>query len=242
MANPMAGPVAPGPWLGLVGAVGLVLTASGCPSPDVAGKYERFNEETKDDRVIPDVPEMEVPTPPMPPMPGTGGGDTESGGPQPLDIDGVYLVAVSTVVEPSLPLQFLADVDAELDLEGNGTITIEFQPLSLDPMSTTEPREEVGDSLTIDSDVAAYAFEMPFGVIEVTGEANPITGSPIESDITLSANIVSVDNWCGTADGEVLSPLQLPLAGSTFGAMRLAGRDERPGEGQFPLNCEQIDS
>ncbi|MEM9460103.1 MAG: hypothetical protein AAGF11_38360 [Myxococcota bacterium] len=228
-----------GPWLGLAGAVGMSL--AGCPSPDVAGKYERFNEETEEDRVIPDVPEMETPTPPMPTLPGTGTeGDTESGGPQPLDIDGIYLVAVSTVVEPSLPLQFLADVDAELDLEGNGTVTVEFQPLSLDQLSTTEPREEVGDAVTINSDVTAYAFELPFGMLEVTGEANPITGAPISAEITLSASIASADNWCGTADGEVFSPLQLPLAGSTFGAMRLADRDERPADGQFPLSCDQV--
>ncbi|MCA9712671.1 MAG: hypothetical protein KDK70_42980, partial [Myxococcales bacterium] len=94
-----------------------------------------------------------------------------------------------------------------------------------------------GESITIESEVATYQFELPFGPIEVTGEANPITGAPIMADITLAASITDVDAWCGTVDGDVLSPIQVPLAGSTFGAIRLADRDERPGEGQFPLAC-----
>ncbi|MCA9708990.1 MAG: hypothetical protein KDK70_24305, partial [Myxococcales bacterium] len=135
-----------GPILGVLAALGLALAATGCPSPDASGKYDRFNEQTEDDREMPPLPDMGTPMPPMP-MPGTGG-DTETGGPEPLDIDGVYLVAVSTIVDPQKPLQFLADVDAELDLEGNGPVTVVFQPLSLDVGSTTEPREEVGDAIT----------------------------------------------------------------------------------------------
>lgn len=234
-----------GSLVALAGALGVAVavTVTGCPSPDAAGKFDRFNDDTKNIRDVPVMPDMGgPPIPPMPTLPATGsGGETESGGPQPLDIDGVYLVAVSTIVEPSLPLQFLAEVDGELDLEGNGTVTVEFQPLSLDQGSTTDPREEVGDAITIDSDVTAYAFELPFGVIEVTGEANPITGAEITSDITLSASVASVDAWCGTASGMVMSPIQVPLAGSTFGAMRLADRDERPGAGEFPLSCDQIE-
>lgn len=229
--------------VGLALALGLSVVAIGCPSPDPEGKYGRFNDETKDDRLPPDVPEdmdTGTPTPPIPTLPGTGtGGDTETDGPPPLNIDGVYLVAVSTVVEPTLPLQFLADVDAELDHDGNGPITVVFQPLSLEQGSTTSPREEVGDAVTIDSDVSGYSFDLPFGPIEVTGEANPITGAAIQAEITLSAHIVSVDSWCGDVDGEVMSPLQLPLTTSTFGAIRLADRDERPADGEFPLSCEE---
>lgn len=225
--------------IALFGLAGLLGAAVGCPSPDAEGKYELFNEQTEDDREMPE-PKMDFGAPVLPDL---GGGetdtdtDTEGGGG--LMVGGVYLVAVDTVVSPGLPLQFLADVTAELDAMGSGTATVEFQPLSLDPMSTTEPREEVGESITIDADVEAYAFTLAFGETMVTGAANPITGSDILADLSLEGQIRSMDRWCGTVAGDVLSPIQVPLQGSTFAATRLADRSERPT--QFSCDCSTID-
>jgi hypothetical protein len=204
-----------------------LLAASGCPSPDAEGKYDRFNEQTEEDRDMPE-PKMDFGAPVLP---DAGSGETEGMG---LDVDGVYLVAVNTIVSPGLPLQFVADVTAELDAMGNGTISVDFQPLSLDQLSTTVPREEVGDAITIEGDVSGFAFTLPFGEITVTGAANPITGADITADLALEGTIRSENAWCGSVTGMVLSPLMVDLGGSFFGATRLADRSERP----LRFSCE----
>jgi hypothetical protein len=220
-----------GPLPCLLGVLALPLALGGCPSPDAQGKYDRFNEETEDDRERPE-PKMDMGGPPMLPDFGGGTGDDTDGT---IPFDGVFLLAIDTSVNPGTPLQFLAQVTAELDMTFSGTMSVEFQPLSLDVGSTTEPREEVGDALTIDTEVTNAAFSLPFGETMVTGLANPITGSDILADIALEGTIQGLDGFCGTASGEVLSPVMLPLEGSTFGGMRLTDRDERPLE--FPVDC-----
>ena len=220
------------------GAWGLSLAvlaaATGCPSPDAEGKYDRFNEQTEDDREVPE-PKMDFGAPVLPDA-GAGETETDGGG---LVIDGVYLVAVNTVVSPGLPLQFIGEVTAEIDGMGNGTITVVFQPLSLEQGSTTTPREEVGEALTIDGDIADFAFTLPFGETMVTGAANPITGSDIVADLALEGTIRSENAWCGTVTGEVLSPIQVGLEGSYFASTRLADRSERPTH--FACDCATVD-
>ena len=199
----------------------LLLVASGCPSPDAAGKYDRFNEETEDDRDQPE-PKQDIPPP-------------ENF----ADISGVYLLALETSIAPGLPLQFVVDVQADLDLAtGDGPVSLDIQPLSLDVMSTTEPREEVGESIAVDTMATEGRFTVDFGVTMVTGEANPITGSDITADLALEANVRSEDYWCGIVTGDVQSPIQAPLDGSTFAATRLADRSERPEE--FAVKCDDI--
>ncbi|MCX4243284.1 hypothetical protein [Paraliomyxa miuraensis] len=220
-------------WVALVGLSAPIL---GCPSPDAEGKYNGFIDQTEDDREVPES-KMDLGAPVLPDF--GSGGETETEGPPGLVIDGVYLVAVDTIVSPGLPLQFLAEVTAELDAAGDGMVTVEFQPLSLDPMSTTEPREEVGESITIDTEVTAYAFALDFGETMVTGAANPITGSDIVATLALEGSIRSEDAWCGGVTGDVESPIQVPLEGSNFAATRLADRDERPTA--FPCECSTID-
>jgi hypothetical protein len=224
----------PSSTIAAIGA-GLLLLVAACPSPDAEGKYDRFVEQTEDDRDLPEL-KMDFGAPVLPDLGGTGG-ETETGEPVPL-FDGVYLVAVDTIVSYGLPLQFIGDVVADIDGMGNGTISVTFQPLSLDPMSTTLPREEVGDSITIDADVAAYGFTLEFGETMVTGAANPITGSDIVANLSLVGQIRSENAWCGTVTGDVLSPIQVGLAGSYFAATRLADRAERPT--QFACDCTTV--
>jgi hypothetical protein len=221
---------------GMGGLVLATVAASGCPSPDAEGKYDRFNEQTEDDREVPET-KMDFGAPVLPDFGGSGGTESEGGGG--LPIEGVYLVAVDTIVSPGLPLQFLGQVSGELDAMGNGSITVEFQPLSLDPLSTTDPRQEVGDAIIIEGEVTAYSFTLEFPEpTMVTGAANPITGADISANLALDAQILSDVAWCGEVTGDVLSPLQVPLEGSTFAAMRLADRSERPLK--FPCTCGAV--
>jgi hypothetical protein len=55
----------------------------------------------------------------------------------------------------------------------------------------------------------------------------------------LEGSIRSEDAWCGGVTGDVESPIQVPLEGSSFAATRLADRDERPT--QFPCACSTVD-
>lgn len=219
-------------WGHLVGGLSLLAVAAGCPSPDPEGKYDRFNEQTQDQRDLP----MAVDLPPI--QPADTDTDTDTGVAEYPDINGVFLLAIDTIIAPGLPLQFLVDVQAEVDPMGDGTVSLDIQPLSLDPMSTTEPREEVGDSIVVDADVVGGAFTVLFGETMVTGAANPITGSDIVADLTLEGSIRSADAWCGAAVGMVLMPIQAPIDGSNFAAIRLADRSERPL--QFPCACGTV--
>jgi len=218
------------PWLARSLALALPLLVAGCPSPDASGKYDRFSDQTADDRLPQDKPDLGGPL-----VPDTDG-DTDTEGLKYPDITGTHLVGVSTIVEPEKPLQFLADVTLDVDAMGNGMISVEFQPLSLDVDSTTEPREEVGEAISIEAEVIGGAFSLVFGETTITGAANPITGADILADITLGGVIRNEDTWCGEALGDVLSPLQVALTGSTFGAVRLADRDERPDD--IPIACQ----
>jgi len=220
------------PALVLVGVL-LAAASSGCPSPDAHGKFDRFNEQTKDDR---EIPELKLDLEPL--ETDESAGTTEVEVPVCLYLDGVFLVAIETSIAIGLPLQFIAEVDAEIDAAtGDGTVTIEFQPLSLDPGSTTEPREEVGEPLLVDAEVTDCSFLVDFGETMITGAANPLTGSDIVADLSLDAVVLDEDTWCGNIDGDVISPIMASLAHSTLAASRLADRSERPVE--FPVSCAQ---
>lgn len=222
-----------GPWAAALGSVGLLAVSTGCPSPDAAGKYDRFNDQTNDQRDLPEIADL----PPIDPSAGETDTDTETGGTS-FDPSGQYLLAIDTIIAPGLPLQFVVDLQAELDGMLDGTVMLDIQPLSLDAMSTTDPREEVGDAIIVSADVVGGAFTVVFGETMVTGAANPITGSDIVADLSLEASFRSEDAWCGGAVGDVLSPIQAPIEGSTFAAIRLADRSERPL--MFPCSCPTV--
>lgn len=188
-----------------------------------------------------------TPTPPTPPttttttvgvttnatLPGTDAGvDVDTGEildlPDERDTDTFpvpepYLVAVDTSIAPGLPLQGIAWI-----LSFGDSIDITFQWLSLDQGSTTEPRELIGDvfvypDIALD-DQGGFVWEL--GELMVPGEANPITGG----DLLISASLYAqpaAQPLCGFVEGEVLSPIQIPLDGSTH-AMTLVDIDDLP--------------
>lgn len=152
------------------------------------------------------------------------------------DITGQHLFAVSVVIDPAHPFQWLADV-TQTNHSGGATLKIELQPLALDTGATTTPRTPVGTALDVETEVGedgSFVFALP-GLM-IPGAANPITGSDIGGDIVVQGTIESAALWCGTVSGTITQPLMLDLGGSTFAGTRVGSITELPGD-PIPAAC-----
>lgn len=187
-------------WTPALFVLALAAPATGCP--DTEERLNEFAEDTKDKR------------------PDADGGD---GGGMLADVSGTWLFALETVLGPGLPLQFYTTVEFAEDGAGGGTANFNFQPLSLDMGATNTPREPVGEPIIVnDVPVAADgAFFVDFGMQEVTGAANPVSGGLIVATIELTGNVKDENFMCGTFAGEVFQPVSGFLDGSTFAAERV---------------------
>jgi len=115
-------------------------------------------------------------------------------------------------------------------------LDISLQALTLDQGSSTTPREPFGAAIDID-DVAVAAdgtFQISIPMLFIDGSCNPITGSDVDvEDLVMDAQIVDESSWCGTVDGNVTSPIETPLTGSTFAATAFDGALPLV----FPVGC-----
>ncbi len=158
-------------------------------------------------------------------------------------LSGLYLLVLQLPLVPPLPsatLQFLADVDATIDADGNGNVAVELRALSLDLDSTTEPREEIGPMLNYELTVSDWSFDLLIEELSVLPEADPLDAEGfLLEDLELTGSFSSYSSWCGDTDGSYVfsDPYNVEPLFSTFAAIRLASRDERPLD--FPLSCER---
>ena len=135
--------------------------------------------------------------------------------------DGVFLLAISTPIDPGLPFQFL--VEATVPVTPDGTLELKsVQALSLTQGSVTQPREPVGETFFWGNIQVANNF-FNFGILDVTIpiEANPIFGVEVVVEGWLEGVIMSPDMFCGTMTGEVVAPLMQSIEGSTYAAVRV---------------------
>lgn len=150
--------------------------------------------------------------------------DVATGTPMPEPgpgLSGDYLLALAAVIAPATPLQWRAKVVHD---PSTGAVTMELQPLSLDVLSTTTPREPVGDPLAVSTNIAPDgSFTIGFGTMPITGQANPITGSDLVAEVAIEGSVFGPELWCGVATGMVTAPLMLDLAGSTFAFTPIVG-------------------
>lgn len=164
-------------------------------------------------------------------------GDTE--GMEPPDISGDFLLAVSTVVDKSKPLQFIATNTVTTDMEGTQTLAVCLQPLTLTQGKVTVPREPIGEPLCfMDLPLTAGAFTIDAGTVMVTGMANPITGADIVASLIMAGTVQDADFYCGTVTGEVFEPPIGSIDGSTFAAVRLADKTVLPTD--VVINCAKM--
>jgi hypothetical protein len=172
-------------------------TIAGCPDP--AARFDDFISRVPDAKVE----EPEPDAPPLEELP---------------DVSGEFLVGVAPVVAPDATLRFISTNVMTMNGDGTATLDISLQPLRV---NNGMP---VGDPVAL-NDVpvsTSGTFTASFDDIFVEGEANPLTGSDIVADVILIGTIRNQDLYCGEVDGMVKQPSQLPLDGSTFGAIRVA--------------------
>lgn len=206
---------------GILLAVALATGTTGCPSADVDGRFDEFVENTEDEREDSKDVRMDM-------------------GSALADVTGTFLFALDTVASPGLPLQFIATVTFAAEGAG-GTLGMDLQPLALMQGSSTDPRTPAGEVIEVPGIAVdeSGGFMVALGVLEVTGAANPITQSDIKADVSLSGGIQSVDLFCGTVDGMVSEPTDIPLRGSTFAAQRIEATDPASLPTEVLLRCPE---
>jgi hypothetical protein len=117
---------------------------------------------------------------------------------------GAYVLAVSLVLEPHMPLLF----DAAIEVSG-AQLSMTLQPLdAMDRMTPVGDPQGAGPVPL----GASGLYEASFLGWAIPGEANPISGQPIVVDALLEAS----EPDCGAVSGQLTSPFRFDLQGSTF--------------------------
>jgi len=160
---------------------------------DSLSRYEDFGERLVDAGAVVDEPDAEA----LEELP---------------DVNGTFLLGLAAVIAPDPPFQFLA----ELELDGRA-VTISLTGLGRYDRMPVEGDPLVAENVPVD---ATGQFEANFQG-EIPGDANVITGSTLTVDVTLIGRLQSPDMFCGEATGMILEPIELDIAGSTVGALRV---------------------
>ena len=151
------------------------------------------------------------------PIPDTGGGGV-------FDITGEYLLSIQTSLGTQLRFALTSVFTPS---ESGGTVNWTFQPLKFDGCAPTgNGGTPVGESLQLDGVPVSETgtFDVTATGTNVDGQAVPglCPVDPVVADIQLIGAVRSEDLFCGDVAGMVLEPLETTLAGSTFGAVKLA--------------------
>ena len=146
-----------------------------------------------------------------------------------------YLFTFSAIIAPARPFRFRAETNANVDPEGNGTISFVLYPLSRftvkDDEVDIQGGEEINEPIDLgeipvgidkDGNAAPGKFYVDLGTVTLIGDANPVTGADVISTMQIAGTILGVDQMCGDVTGDVTVPTILQLAGSTFAAFAVA--------------------
>lgn len=135
--------------------------------------------------------------------------------------DGSFLLSVSTVVDPSKPIVFLASIDST---HGGAMVTLQELSTRDDNGNGMPDRAVVGSPLIAKATSLAEdgTISADFGAVVIAGQANPISGSDLIMTMRLTGRFGSHDRGCGALAGEMTSPFAANLIGSTWGAVRVA--------------------
>lgn len=135
------------------------------------------------------------------------------------EIDGEYLFALSARVggldnNRDNPIMLLNTVTTTASADG---LTMSWV---LQPLLVTDRKTPTGDALTL-SGIAVDAegkYDSNPDELNVPGDANPLSGSPITADLTSLRGLIckGAEFFCGNADGDVSKPIPLSVDGSSF--------------------------
>jgi hypothetical protein len=199
------------------------LLSIGCVDPE--GEYDDFKErDEKTTKVV-----------------GTGCGDPGAAcdAVTPGDLTGQWLFAFSAIV-PTKPVLFFADITAN---DAGGELQWEWSIVPLDAKTRTpvpgSPAVKVGPT-TIPADGKWSADLDP---MDVPGEANFISGSPINADVVLSGDICGNRNFlCGDMTGNLTKPFPADLDGSTWTLQKLETPDTVPTDIYVDCECTKAEA
>jgi hypothetical protein len=155
---------------------------------------------------------------------GFDGGACES--PELGELQGRYLFAFAAALDKTRPILMSLTLTP---IKGSKTdLTAVFTPLSVEGLKPTG--ESVETTMRIDD----TSFAMEKVHLLVPGDTNPLQpGLDAEADVTLSGSICADANGktefvCGDGVGLITDPLEVPLDGSEFGALRVEEGDPWP--------------
>jgi len=145
------------------------------------------------------------------------------------------LLAVSTVLAPDLPFQYIA-TSTWFGWPEPDSLRLELQPLALGQGEVLTPRTPIGDPIVFEMiPVVDGTFAIDLGVHMVSGMANPVTGGDVTATLLLRGRLIGSDFYCGEVEGDLISPLEASLTGSTFAALGMDGDEFPPA---VMVNCE----
>ena len=186
--------------------IGAGLSLVACADPD--GAFEDFNKRY-----------AEIPLATSSSGTGGGGGAPACEVPVAGEVDGDYIFALSAKIAKKKPVLFLTTLTTADD---NGTLTMS---LHMQALTATDRKTPIGDIIDIGpSPVEADgSFKIDFPTIQTPGAANPVSGSLLESTVTIASSLCKpADFICGDVTGNLTKPLAIPdLTGSTFTMQRI---------------------
>jgi hypothetical protein len=147
------------------------------------------------------------------------------------DVKDPYLFALSANVLTTKPIVCLGTLTITKGANGP-EISFSLQPLVSKDRRTPTGDPIVGGPYPIHAD---GSFEADFGGIKVNGEANPISGSSLETTAKLTGGPGTIckpaDFMCGAVSGQVTVPASINLAegkGSKFTFQRITDPNQYP--------------
>lgn len=142
------------------------------------------------------------------------GGACAAGPPAVGEADGPYVFALATVLFPPTPILFEGTMTTT-EQDGNLAWTMVLQPLDrLDRETPIGPTIDLAGPYPVAAD-GTFTAELP--LLDVPGDANPISGNPIQAAATLTGTMCATDEFfCGDATGETVQPPGIDINGSTW--------------------------
>lgn len=178
-----------------VAALGFLL--GGCPDP--GGAFDDFVSRvpTADGGVTADAPKLDM-------LP---------------NVQGTFLVGlVNTAL--TMPIRFLS-TQTVTETSTSYKVNLSLQPLNKDTLAPVGT-PAVFSNVDVNLETGEFTASLP-GMLTIPAEANTLLPAPIVAeDVVIHGRLTSVDGYCGTLEGHVISPLELDLkqAMTTFGAVR----------------------